>query len=190
VRRHPVEANAEPWIRWDTLRVLDVERLDTASWARLSRLRLRALDDTPEAFGSSADAERHHGERAWRRLAGLGPWWLAVGDGLDVGLVAGGHRDGHAASRWVYSMWVDPAWRGRGVAAALLDAVVGWAVDEGAARLGLDVTDRVPRARRFYERHGFKATGVVEPLPRDPSILLAEMVLDLTAPSPRPRTTS
>jgi len=168
--------------------VVRVERLDPSCWARLRTLRLRALDDEPDAFGSSAEAERDSDEDGWRRLAELGPWWLAVDGERDVGLVAGGMRDGDTTTRWVYSMWVDTAWRGQGVADALLGAVVRWAADEGVTRLGLDVTDRVPRARRFYERHGFVATGVVVPLPRDPSIQLAEMVLDLSAtapPSPR-----
>lgn len=164
-----------------------VEPLDPSSWTRLRELRLRALDDEPDAYGSSASAEHHQDERAWRRLAAIGPWWLAVDGDDDVGLVAGGRREGDDATRWVYSMWVDPRWRGRDVASALLDAVVTWATEEGATRLGLDVTDRVPRARRFYERYGFVTTGVVVPLSRDPTITLTEMVIEL-APTGRDST--
>jgi GNAT superfamily N-acetyltransferase len=160
-----------------------IERLDPSSWERLRRLRLRALDDTPDAFGSSAARERDNDEATWRRLAGLGPWWLAVEDDDDVGMVAGGRRDPDDRTRWVYSMWVDARWRGRSVAEDLLDAVVEWARGDGALRLCLDVTDRVPRARRFYERYGFVATGLVVPLPRDSTIELAEMVLELTTES-------
>ena len=166
-------------VGWNTLGVPRVERLDPTSWERLRGIRLRALDDAPDAFGSSAASERDSDQAAWQRLAGLGPWWLAVEEGDDVGVVAGGHRDRDDRTRWVYSMWVDAAWRGRDVAGALLDAVVDWARSDGASRLGLDVTDRVPRARRFYERYGFVATGIVVPLPRDPSIELAEMALVL-----------
>ena len=158
-----------------------VEPLDPSSWTRLRELRLRALDDEPDAYGSSAQAEHDQDEGAWRRLASIGPWWLAVDGADDVGLVAGGRREGDDATRWVYSMWVDPRWRGREVAADLLDAVVAWATEEGATRLGLDVTDRVPRARRFYERYGFVTTGVVVPLARDPTITLTEMVITLAS---------
>lgn len=164
-----------------------LERLDVADWERLRRVRLRALADAPDAFGSIAAVERDQGAGAWRRLAGLGPWWIVVDLDGDVGLVAGGHREGHPSSRWVYSMWLDPASRGRGMAEDLLDAVVDWARDEGATTLGLDVTDRVPRARRCYERYGFVATGAVVPLPRDPTIQLAEMAIDITATPPRDR---
>jgi GNAT superfamily N-acetyltransferase len=166
------------------VRVVRVERLDPSSWERLRAVRLRALDDEPDAFGSSMAAERDNDEGAWRRLIGLGPWWLAVDGDDDVGLVAGGKRDGDPTTRWVYSMWVDDAWRGQGVATGLLGAVARWALEEGVTRLGLDVTDRVPRARRFYVEHGFVATGVVEPLGREPTIQLEEMVLDLERASP------
>jgi GNAT superfamily N-acetyltransferase len=164
---------------WNTFGVPCVERLDPTSWERLRRIRLRALDDAPDAFGSSAASEGDRDQATWQRLVVLGPWWLAVEEGDDVGMVAGGHREGDDRTRWVYSMWVERPWRGRDVAGALLDAVVDWARSDGASLLGLDVTNRVPRARRFYERYGFVATGVVVPLPRDPSIELAEMTYAL-----------
>jgi GNAT superfamily N-acetyltransferase len=156
-----------------------IERLGPSSWERLRRVRLRALDDAPDAFGSSAASECDNDEAAWRRLAGIGPWWLAAEGDDDVGMVSGGRRDPDERTRWVYSMWVDRRWRGRAVAEDLLGAVIDWARGDGASRLGLDVTDRVPRARRFYERYGFIATGLVVPLPRDPTIALVEMVLEL-----------
>jgi GNAT superfamily N-acetyltransferase len=159
--------------------MLTVERLDDAGWARLRDLRLRALADEPDAFGSTLAEEAGRDDDGWVRFLALGPWWLAVGDGRDVGLVAGGTRDGDASTRWVYSMWVEAAWRGRGVGDALLDAVRAWAAGDGATRLGLDVTDRVPRARRFYERYGFEATGLVVPLPRDTTVSLVELAIPL-----------
>jgi len=159
------------------------ERLEADQWVRLQGVRLRALHDAPDAFGSTVAQERDAPEEQWRHLLGLGPWWVAATDDGDVGVVAGGHHAG-TDDLWVYSMWVQRDYRGEGVAELLLGEVVAWAVAEGAGRLGLDVTDRVPRARRFYERHGFIASGVTFPLPRDPSILLVEMTLDLCAVSP------
>ena len=161
-----------------TLVAVRVERLDPDEWARLRVLRLRALEDEPDAFGGSAQTERAHDEAAWRRFATLGPWWVAVEEDRDVGLVAAGRRDDDPTVR-VYSMWVARACRGRGVADALLDAVRAYAVAAGSPRIALDVADRVPRARRLYERYGFVATGVVEPMDRDPAIRLVELALDL-----------
>jgi GNAT superfamily N-acetyltransferase len=173
---------------WKTRAVWKVERLDSDSWQRFRGIRLYALADEPDAFGSSSARESEFDESDWRRLLELGPWWIAVVDGADIGIVAGGtHRD--YGVPWVYSMWVDQRWRGGGVATSLLDTVVGWATQQGAARLGLDVADGVPRARRFYERYGFVDGQHSFPMPRDPTITLVEMFLDLTAPRSEPSTT-
>jgi GNAT superfamily N-acetyltransferase len=162
------------------LGVRRIERLEAGDWERLRAIRLDALADEPDAFGSSLDAERAYDEARWRQLAAL-PWWLAVSEEGDVGLVSGGRRDPDDTTRFVYSMWVAPNARGSGIAEDLLDAVVAWARGEGAVRLGLEVTNRVPRARRFYERYGFTATGVEDPLGRDASIVLIGMALVLDA---------
>ena len=155
------------------------ERLDPEDWERLRSVRLRALDDAPDAFGSSFETESAYGPFEWQRLLVHGPWWVATADGEDVGVVAGGrHREYEIP--WVFSMWVAAPWRGQGVAASLLDVVVTWAGSKGATRLGLDVADRVPRARRFYARYGFTESDDGHPMPRDPTIMLIEMFIDLT----------
>ncbi|MDQ0851335.1 GNAT superfamily N-acetyltransferase [Arthrobacter sp. B3I9] len=53
------------------------------------------------------------------------------------------------------SMWVSPAVRGRGVAAALITAVAHWAASTGASMLALSVMPDNVAARRTNERNGF-----------------------------------
>jgi ribosomal protein S18 acetylase RimI-like enzyme len=65
-------------------------------------------------------------------------------------------------------MWVAPAYRGTGVAAELVDAVLAWAESSGAATVALWVTRGNDRAMRLYKRLGFEVTGEVQPLPSDP----------------------
>jgi GNAT superfamily N-acetyltransferase len=164
-----------------------VERLVATDWERWRDVRFDALRDAPDAFGSTLDREAAFTASEWIERLSSGPVWLAVDDTArdDVGLVACGT---HApdAMPWVYSMWVAPAWRGGGTAELLLGAVVEFARANGATMLGLDVTDRAPRAQRFYERFGFVVRGEVQPLPRDPSIQLIEMAYDLATPSSTP----
>jgi len=57
-------------------------------------------------------------------------------------------------------MWVHPAARGTGGADELVHALVAWAEGERATIVRLDVIASNERARAFYERHGFRATGV------------------------------
>ncbi|TDD41148.1 GNAT family N-acetyltransferase [Saccharopolyspora elongata] len=63
-------------------------------------------------------------------------------------------------------MWVDRAWRGEGVAEALVDAVLSWSLSRGATSVALWVFDGNSAARRFYERVGFRPVGRREPHPQ------------------------
>lgn len=61
---------------------------------------------------------------------------------------------------WLQSVWVDPAWRRRGVFRALWDRVLEAAVREGdvaAVRLYVERENRPARA--VYERLGMRPTG-------------------------------
>ncbi len=55
--------------------------------------------------------------------------------------------------------YVDRPWQGRGVAHALMDAVVAAARARGARTLWLGVWERNPRAIAFYGKHGFRDVG-------------------------------
>ena len=110
--------------------------------------------------------------------------FIATVEGSAIGVVAALHR-GSALERGLGSMWVAPPWRGRGVAAMLVATVVAWSRSEGAARIGLWVPEDSPRAGRFYERQGFRATGPL-PFPGDHTRLISEMSLSLHGKAARP----
>lgn len=56
-------------------------------------------------------------------------------------------------------IFVAPEARGRGVGAALIEAIVAEARHRGMVEVRLDVIDTNPRARSLYERLGFEACG-------------------------------
>jgi predicted GNAT family acetyltransferase len=56
-------------------------------------------------------------------------------------------------------VWVDPSWRGRGVATAALATVVRDALRRVAPTISLYVNDYNAPARRVYERLGFRQVG-------------------------------
>lgn len=53
-------------------------------------------------------------------------------------------------------MYVKPAFRGQGVAGALLDAMEAHAAAQGAAWIYLDSKDDLPAALRIYARRGYQ----------------------------------
>ena len=77
------------------------------------------------------------------------------------------------------AMWVHPAIRGSGAAEALVAAVLAWATSEGAATVRLNVMRPNHRARRLYERCGFRATGQESSRERDGLIeILMERLIE------------
>jgi GNAT superfamily N-acetyltransferase len=143
---------------------LVIRRLGPEEWPAYRAVRLRALRDTPEAFGSTAaDAERLTPADWARRLADRTTFVAAAGQEL-VGLVSGAvHSAGEAE---LISMWVAPGWRRQGVGRRLVDAVVDWAAAAGFERLRLWVAIGNDAAERLYAERGFNRTGEVQPMGR------------------------
>lgn len=169
-----------------------VRRVTPADGALLREVRLRALQDTPEAFSSTYEDEAQRPQPFWDERARNASAGNNLFSGLAlladeaVGLIGGfrNDEDGHHADIDLVSMWVAPSHRGTGVAAALVEAVLDWARDDAAAEIvGLWVTRGNDRAQRFYERLGFVETGDVQPLPSDPCRDEVRMVFGLRAPS-------
>jgi [ribosomal protein S18]-alanine N-acetyltransferase len=68
----------------------------------------------------------------------------------------------------INNLAVDPGWRRRGVASALLVFVLDAAAAEGAMRATLEVRRSNEPARRLYERFGFAFAGVRAGYYREP----------------------
>jgi GNAT superfamily N-acetyltransferase len=162
-----------------------VRRVRPDEGLRLRALRLRALADTPEAFGSTLAREEAFAEAVWHERATQGALgkisvtYVAEEGDRWVGLVTGLADDADEPRPALMGMFVEGAARGRGVGAALVEAVAGWARDRGAPRLYLGVTSVDGPAFRLYSRRGFRATGRTSPLDHTPSSSVIEMVREL-----------
>ncbi|MBX3465895.1 MAG: GNAT family N-acetyltransferase [Planctomycetes bacterium] len=142
-----------------------VARLTPVEGERLRALRLASLRDAPHAFASTHEEAAARPPESWRQQLVELATFVAVADGVDVGLVRAGPFTEDAGAAMLLSMWVAPQARGAGVGDALIDAVVDWARDEGFARVVLDVGDENASAQRLYARHGFAPTGERSRLP-------------------------
>ena len=137
-------------------------------WEPVRDLRLRALADAPDAFGSTLDRERRLGEAGW--IDWIEGWegatnvmFIAERDDRWIGMALGS-RTGDEDHTHVYGMWVDPMWRGTGVGARLVEGVLRWARSWGARWVGLGVIETNDGAAGFYEHLGFVDTGERYPL--------------------------
>jgi ribosomal protein S18 acetylase RimI-like enzyme len=150
-----------------------VRRIEPGDEARFKQARLTALRDTPSAFGSTYEREAAFSDDVWRErvlASAIGDdraMFLAL-DGDDVDGILGGYSEADTDEVDVISMWTAPAARRRGVARALVTAVLEWAATAGYRSASLWVTRGNDAAQSLYEAMGFEVTGDVQPLPSDP----------------------
>lgn len=139
-------------------------------WRLLRDVRLRALAEAPYAFLTTLEEASAHPDGHWRERAAPTAdrvtFVADAGERFD-GLVAG-FLDGDPTTVHLVSMWVAPELRGSGIAAQLVESVVGWARGRGAARVVLLVEAGNDRARRLYERCGFSVPAEPPALPYEP----------------------
>jgi ribosomal protein S18 acetylase RimI-like enzyme len=155
-----------------------VRRAAPGDEAVLREVRLQALRDAPDAFGSTLERELARTHEDWRRWMSPGAVFLLYDDGQVRGLVAGAAREDDSSAIQLMAMWVDPALRGAGAADALVSALLAWAAGEGGREVRLRVVKDNARALGVYERHGFRRVGPDIVRPRD-GVVEVEMKLPL-----------
>ena len=156
--------------------MLEIRSLSPAEWETIRDIRLRALQDSPDAFTSSYERESTFDEVTWRDRARTGQWFVAIDDSEPVGIACG--IEGWSvdpAKRELVGMWVAESHRGRRVGLALLERVGEWARADGASTLTLGVVEGNHRALRAYEKMGLRVTGERIQVWNDPSRFIEVM---------------
>lgn len=165
---------------------LSVRSLTAAEWELYRAVRLRALADAPDAFGSTLEEEAVLPAAHWeaRLVAAAGADDLARSlplvarlAGESVGLAWGRIEESAPEAAHLYQMWVAPEARGAGVGRRLLQAVVDWAIASNARSLSLCVTRGDTPATRLYRAAGFEPVGAEEPLRPGSELLAQSMTL-------------
>jgi ribosomal protein S18 acetylase RimI-like enzyme len=137
-----------------------VRRFEIGEAEALRRLRLLALQDTPEAFGMGYEQDAGRPFESWQQwIAGNPPFGAFVGD-EPRGLVSFSRQTAanlcHRGT--LGAMYVAPELRGTGAAAALIDALLAYARSV-VEQVHLSVNADNCRAVRFYRRVGFIEYG-------------------------------
>jgi GNAT superfamily N-acetyltransferase len=137
--------------------VVEIQQLTADDWRLWRELRLFALAEAPEAFGTGLAEWQGNGdtEARWRNRMTAVPFNVLVVDGgRAVGQVSGLPTDDPSVVELI-SMYVHPEARGTGAGAALVESVCEWARGNGANTVILGVKSTNVHARRLYERCGF-----------------------------------
>ncbi|MBT3602186.1 MAG: GNAT family N-acetyltransferase [Candidatus Latescibacteria bacterium] len=163
--------------------MITIEPITPQKALTLKDVRLRALQDTPSAFGSTHAREALFTDEMWIVRATLQPdrvTYLAM-DGQEACGIIGGFLNLEEGPRvTLVSMWVAPTHRCVGVGQQLVQAITGWAKAQSVGRLFLQVTNNNDLAIAFYQRIGFAKTGRTESYPNDPNLVEYEMSKDIS----------
>jgi GNAT superfamily N-acetyltransferase len=141
------------------------EQLGGTEGTRLRSIRLRALQDAPDAFGSTFAEACARPMHDWVEQVMRLPTFVAVADGRDVAMVRCARDKDDIETAWLISMWVAPEVRRSGIGGELVDLVIAWARDHNIRRLVLDVADLNAPAIALYDAKGFRANGKAGTMP-------------------------
>lgn len=159
---------------------MEIRELGPSDGLAYRDVRLRALREAPSAFASTLEEESGHSESFWRDLVSR---TASAMEATVLAVDRGGTLAGTAFVRvssdpphdgYVGAMWVDEDLRGGGWADALLNEAERFAQRLGSTAMELWVSGSNPQAQRFYERNGYRPTGVQEP---QSSGIIAHMLL-------------
>ena len=144
---------------------LEIRRITERDGPLLRSIRLDALRTDPDAFGSTYADQAAYPAHRWRQTAVES----AQGDDRCILLAFRGTqpagmirmvREGLRPRVFgVYSVWVAPEERRRGVGRALLEAVDQWVQAAGGSSLELTVMEDGMAAQGLYSAQGYRFDG-------------------------------
>lgn len=143
--------------------MVEIGRLPTDRWRDYKRLRLEALKESPLAFGDAFEEEASSRERKWRKY--MKPVSFATNAGEPVGMIMCVFGEGvkfrHIAE--IYSFYVTPVHRGKGIGKKLLNHAVSMAKkNTRILKIRLYVNERQRAAIGLYRKAGFVVVGRLE----------------------------
>ncbi|MEO3760457.1 GNAT family N-acetyltransferase [Mycobacterium sp. B14F4] len=131
-----------------------VARLTESDWRMFARMRLRALTESLGENDPNYRAESTFTAAQWRRRLREHAQFAALVEERPVGLIAAQQQD--SGSAYLYSLWLHPSARGRGLARRLVAASLDWARGCGVHTVRLRVAADNTAARGVYESLGFR----------------------------------
>lgn len=156
----------------------------SSDWQTYRTLRLKALKDAPDAFGTTYEESVGRPEQYWiSRLHDLSPETdlplRADCEGRPAGLAWGQIDPSQPDTAQVFQMWIAPEFRGRGIGRLLLEEIIEWArsLEVGFVKLGVIIGNTA--ATELYGSAGFEPVGEPVPIRPNRDLLVQDMQLQL-----------
>ncbi len=148
--------------------MISVRRLRLGEGDLYKRLRVAALSESPEAFGTTLAEANARSEESWQQQADNSArghdraTLIAIANEEPVGMAAL-YRDSQDQSLGeLIQVWVDPAYRGGDSAKKLITEILIWAKRNNFMQVTAWVVKENQRMLRFLEKCGFELTNEVK----------------------------
>lgn len=165
-----------------TSTTFSIRRTTSDDWNEIRDVRFEMIRDTPTAYVETLEDAMGHHEAEWRMRGerGTAEQGIAIAAISDAGRWVGtmaGYVPAAGTGPLLGGVYVAPDFRGRqvGLTDQLLRTIEDWARSR-SSRLTLHVHEDNARARAYYERQGFTATGHTVPYNLNPTRNELEMV--------------
>ena len=151
--------------------------LHADDWARLRDIRLRALIDSPHAYGGTYENESAFNEDRWRFEFAKQAFVIASVDDVDAAMMYVENLEGDfGATCWIGGCWSDPNFRGVGLMRAMFEFLDKQARSRDWLVQGLGVWTDNELAITAYEKLGFVEMGGPQPSTRQPGKFYQAMI--------------
>jgi RimJ/RimL family protein N-acetyltransferase len=141
--------------------MVTIRRIHLDEYERYKKIRIESLKEAPYAFSTRYKDAIKRSDKEWIEQANA----LALGSEKSaffafenrkaIGLCALYKNTTDKDACEIVQVWINPSWRGKGIAKDLLDNALMWAKENGFARIAAEVHYYNERAIRFFEKCGF-----------------------------------
>ena len=143
--------------------MIEVKKLPAERWKEYRDLRLMALQTDPSAFGSAYEEEKDFTKVQWEQR--MPNALFAISEGIPVGMIVyvinNKIKTKHVAN--IYGVYVKKEFRRQGIGNMLMESALKLIrKNPDVIKISLAVNPVQKAALRFYEKHGFKKTGILE----------------------------
>jgi len=133
--------------------------LGEPDWELYRKVRLSALEESPQSFTATLDDEADRDEQFWRDRMTRSHRLLAERDQQPQGIISLGPDSHKPLTGEIFGLYVFPQVRGTGVSWKLVEAAANLAVQDGYRQIFYWAGTDNPRAIGFAKNFGFRLTG-------------------------------